>query len=148
MKDAHTGKEKTEASYESAPYVGTALLFNNLVLLAKRIEICPYTKKRVKYGGYWSIFCGAVEENEAHYIAAYREVLEETGLDLDKKMFVHQELVRDLRLYTYELDEMVHPILNYEHTEWGYFKIDQIKISPTPIDEEIADRIQAFRRTV
>ncbi|MBL69624.1 MAG: hypothetical protein CMO74_14480 [Verrucomicrobiales bacterium] len=148
MKDAHTGKEKTEASYERAPYVGTALLFNNLILLAKRIEICPYTKERVKYGGYWSIFCGAVEENEAHYIAAHREVFEETGLNLDKKMFVHQELAEDLRLYTYELDEMVHPTLNYEHTEWGYFKIDQIKISPTPIDEKIAERIQGFRRSV
>ena len=91
---------------------------------------------------------GYIPENILVYIAAHREVFEETGLNLDKKMFVHQELAEDLRLYTYELDEMVHPTLNYEHTEWGYFKIDQIKISPTPIDEKIAERIQGFRRSV
>ena len=138
MKDAHTGKEKTRTPYEPARFVGTALLFGDLVLLAKRIEVCPHTKKKVEYGGYWSIFCGAVEENEAYHVAAHREILEETGLDLDKSKFIHRELVRDLRLYTYELDEMVYPVLNYEHTEWGYFGIDEI---PTPITDEMKNDV-------
>jgi 8-oxo-dGTP pyrophosphatase MutT (NUDIX family) len=142
MKDAHTGKKETDQRYEPAPYVGTALIFKNLVLLAKRIEVCPCTNEKVKYGGHWSIFCGAVEEGESRHVAAHREVLEETGMDLDKSMFIHQGKIEDLRLYTYKLNDMVHPELNYEHTEWGYFRIDKISISPSPMDEKVTQKLK------
>jgi 8-oxo-dGTP pyrophosphatase MutT (NUDIX family) len=145
MKDAHTGETETAQCYESAPYVGTALIFNNLVLLARRIEVCPHSGEKVKFGGFWSIFCGAVEDDEAHHVAAHREVLEETGLNLDKTKFIHQGKLEDLRLYTYELDSMLQPKLNYEHTEWGYFRLGKLDVSPTPVDEKIAQKLKEIR---
>jgi hypothetical protein len=62
-------------------------------------------------------------------------------------MFVHQGLVKGLRLYIYELSEMLYPTLNYEHTEWGYFRIDGIDVSPNPVDEEITKKLQDIRST-
>ena len=147
-KDALTGKAKQDSSSNCTPYVGTAILYEDLILLAKRITYCPKTKEAVKFGGFWSIFCGAVEENESHYFAAYREVLEETGFDLDKAKFEHIGKVRDLRVYVYELDELLLPKLDYEHTESGWFKIDDIHISPNPVDRDIAERIQMYRNGV
>ena len=143
-KGAHTGKTNKPSSYESAPYVGTAIICRGLVLLAKRILVCPNTGEKVKFGGFWSIFCGAVEENESHYLAAYREVLEETGFDLDKSRFKHIGKIRDIRIYIYELDEIMFPELDYEHTESGWFKIEDMHISPSPVDQEIAKKIQLY----
>jgi len=118
------------------------------VLLARRILVCPKTKIKVKFGGFWSVFCGAVEENESHYLAAHREVREETGFNLNKARFEHIGKIRDLRLYVYQLDELLLPVLDYEHTESGWFKIDDIHISPTPVDQDIAERIQMYHNGV
>ena len=124
--------------------MGTAIIYNGLILLAKRITTCPKTGQTVKFGGHWSIFCGAVEENESHYLAAHREVLEETGFDLDKGRLEHIGKLEDIRIYVYEADEILFPTLDYEHTESGWFKIEGMHISPTPIDQRIAKLIQAY----
>jgi len=146
MKDAHTGKDTT--AYEPTPYVGTAIICNDLILLARRILVCPHTEKKVEFGGFWSVFCGAVEENESHYLAAHREVLEETGFNFDKSKFENIGKIRNLRLYVYKLDEILLPTLDYEHTESGWFKINEIHISPTPVDNDIAKRIQMYHNGV
>ena len=148
MTDAPTGKSKTQQNYNPAPYVGTAIIHKELVLLGKRIEVCPRTNQKVSYGGWWSIFCGAVESNEAHYMAARREVFEETGFDLDKKKFIHIGLVGDLRLFVYELDKLAIPTLDYEHTEAGWFSIKHLQVSPSPTDEAIARKIQDYKNGV
>lgn len=140
MKAARTGKVQTK--YKGCPYVGTAITCGDLILLARRITMCPHSKKEVKFGGFWSVFCGAVEEGESEYLAAHREVLEETGFDLDKEKFRHTKRVADLRLYTYELDEPLNPVLDYEHTESGWFKIEMLHISPSPVDKKIVKAIQ------
>jgi 8-oxo-dGTP pyrophosphatase MutT (NUDIX family) len=146
MKAARTGKVQTK--YKGCPYVGTAITCGELILLARRILVCPITKERVKFGGYWSIFCGAVEEGESHYSAAHREVLEETGFNLDLSKFENIGRVRNLRLYAYEIEELLTPKLDYEHTECGWFKISEILISPSPVDADLAKRIQDYHAGV
>ena len=128
--------------------MGTAIIFGEIVLLAKRILQCPITGEEVKFGGFWSIFCGAVEENESYYLAAHREVYEETGFDLDKSKLEYIDRIRDLRLYIYRSDELLFPELDYEHTEYGWFRIEDIHVSPTPVDTDIAKKIQNYHAGV
>jgi hypothetical protein len=37
------------------------------------------------------------------------------------------------------------PKLNYEHTEWGYFRLGKLDVSPTPVDEKIAQKLKEIR---
>ena len=142
-KGAPTGSQRQNSNSKFAPYVGTAIIYRDLILLAKRIVTCPKTGEKVKFGGCWSIFCGAVEDNESHYLAAHREVLEETGFDLNKAKLQHIGKLEDIRIYIYEAEELLFPTLDYEHTESGWFKIQDMRISPAPIDQRIVKLIQA-----
>jgi 8-oxo-dGTP pyrophosphatase MutT (NUDIX family) len=142
-KGAPIGKTNPPSASDSAPYVGTAIVYQGLVLLGKRILVCPHTGEKVKFGGFWSVFAGAVEKNESHYLAAHREVLEETGFDLDKSRFEYVALIRGMRLYIYQSPELIFPKIDYEHTESGWFKIENLRISPSPVDKALAKAIQA-----
>ena len=139
--DAQHGTVPTHSSF-NAKHAGVALTLNGLVVLAKRIEICPYLKKAPPFAGYWSVFCGAIEEGEDAESAAVREVKEETQLVIDKDGLQFLGQIRELALFRYELEELKPIILDYEHTEYGYFKISQIHTSPDPVDEDIARAIQ------
>ena len=139
--DAQHGTVTTHSSF-NAKHAGVALTFNGLVALAKRIEICPHLKKAPPFAGYWSVFCGAIEEGEDAKSAAVREVKEETQLVIDKDGLQFLGQIRELALFRYELEELKSITLDYEHTEYGYFKISQIHTSPDPVDEDIARAIQ------
>lgn len=136
------GNAQEHLSYDGAIYAGVALTLNGTVILAKRIEICPFSKEAPAFAGYWSVFCGAIEEGESALEAAVREVEEETQLIIDKDKTLFLRKVRDLALFRYELDEYKIINLDYEHTEYGYFKIPEIHVSPDPVDEDISNAIQ------
>lgn len=142
IQGAQHGTSKTLSSFDAPLYAGVALTFNGLVVLARRIEVCPHSKSAVKFGGFWSVFCGTIEANETVEEAAVREVLEETGLNIKKEKLKHLGVIRELSLFRYELPEYESINLDYEHTEYGYFKISQIHTSPSPVDEDIARAIQ------
>ena len=55
---------------------GLAILCGESILLCKRIE--AYYGYKVPFGGYWSIFGGAIEKNESPKQAAKRELFEES----------------------------------------------------------------------
>ena len=139
--DAQHGTATTHSSF-NAKHAGVALTLNGLVVLAKRIEICPYLKKAPPFAGYWSVFCGAIEEGEDAESAAVREVKEETQLIIDKDGLQFLGQIRELALFRYELEKLEPITLDYEHTEYGYFKISQIHTSPDPVDEDIARALQ------
>ena len=142
IQDAPHGNAQQRLSYDGAIYAGVALTLSGAVILAKRIEICPFSKKAPAFAGYWSVFCGAIEKGESALEAAVREVEEETQLIIDKNKALFLGRVRDLALFRYELDEYKSIELDYEHTEYGYFKISEIHVSPDPVDEEISRIIQ------
>ena len=140
--DVQHGTPATHLNFDQAKYSGVALTLSNLVVLAKRIEICPYLKKPPPFAGYWSVFCGAIEEGEDAESAAVREVKEETQLTIDKGRLQFLGQIRGLALFRYELEKLEPITLDYEHTEYGYFKIPEMHTSPSPVDTDIVRAIQ------
>ena len=142
IQDAQLGMQKIHSSYNNALYAGVALTLNGLVVLARRIEVCPHSGKKVRYGGYWSVFCGAIEDGESAEQTAVREVFEETKIEIKQEKLQALGLIRELALFRYELDKHEIIDLDYEHTEYGYFKISDIDAAPAPVDMKIARAIQ------
>ena len=128
--------------------VGTAVFYNNSVLLAKRIT--HYKGDLVNFPGYWSIFCGAVEDGETPIKAAYRELEEETGLPLKKGInfftsFIFQDY--EFLFHTLEVDDFFTPKLCVEHTESGWFDINSLANFPYDIDDNIVRCIFEYNKT-
>lgn len=128
-------------------YVGTAVFYGGTILLAKRIE--TYKGKPVSFGGYWSIFCGCVEKGEEVLDAAYRELYEETKIQpkgIEKIRFFRSFSGDDydFSFYTLELDELVTPQLCFEHTEFGWFKINSLDSFSEKIDDQILFLINEY----
>lgn len=124
---------------------GIAILFEDSVLLGKRADFCYITGQKIPYGGYWSIFGGMIEEGEEPSEAAVREVFEETQIPIDAKDIEFLEKINnkncEFYFHYYKCNEMLFPVLNKEHTESGWFKIDHLKSLSDPIDDKILDCI-------
>lgn len=142
MKAVRHGTQKKFSNYENVDCAAVALTYNHLVILCRRIDFCPITKSPVKFGGYWSIFAGSIESGETPQQAGVREVKEESGIDIKEEGLSFLGQIRTMALFAYELEEMKNVKLNFEHTEWGYFKIPEIHSSPDPIDLDVARAIQ------
>lgn len=142
IQDAQHGTQKKLLSYDKCIYAGVALTLNGSVVLARRIETCPHSQKKVSFGGYWSIFCGSLEKGETPKQAAVREVKEETRVSINSDKLIFLGQVRGLAIFRYELEDYTNIELDYEHTEYGYFKIPEIHTSPHPVDEDVARAIQ------
>jgi 8-oxo-dGTP pyrophosphatase MutT (NUDIX family) len=83
-------------------------------------------------GGYWSIPCGAIEKGENGFLAAKRELKEETEIDVDASLLQYVTAFKAhdggrFNLYLYNSSQFLSPVLDYEHTEWGYFKLDALE---------------------
>ena len=129
---------------------GIGLIYKDLVLLAKRVY--TWQGKPIKYAGYWSIFCGTKEEGESFFSAALRELHEETKITvkLEELKYAQPIIEEDLRLELYfcRLKDQVMPNLNpEEHSEFGWFKIDDLDRFPYDICPHIVDRIKKFLKT-
>ena len=129
---------------------GTAVFYKDNILLAKRVEI--YDGKPVKFGGYWSIFAGRVEDGESPYAAAERELYEESkikscGHNIIRyfKSFYADDY--EFLFYTLELDHLALPQLCDEHTEYGWFQIDSLENFPEKLDDAILKCILAYSKT-
>ena len=128
---------------------GVAVLFQNSILLAKRIE--SWNGKPVPYGGYWSIFGGTIEEGENPMMCAVRELEEEseikisiTDLKFIKKIIDHDV---EFVFYVTEVSSLINPVLNEEHTEFGWFSIDALSHFQEDIDPNIVECILLHRRS-
>lgn len=117
-------------------YVGVAVKCNNKLLLCKRNNMGSFP-------GMWSIPGGKLEDNETTGEGARREFLEETDVDISDMELRFIGLIprhtRDgkkvkglMYVYLLEVDEPIIPDLENaidgeEHTDCGYFSIDEIK---------------------
>ena len=127
-------------------FAGVVILYKNSVLLGKRAE------NGCAYPGHWSIPAGMVESGESTDICAERELLEETGILLDKPLISlcdFEDKDGTFYVYLYDADEMPFPDSEakdaYEHTEWGYFSIDDNAL-PEPISKEIKEVILKIKK--
>lgn len=120
---------------ESKRYAGVLVKCGDKVLLCKRNNLGSFP-------GMWSIPGGKMEEGENSQDSAKREFVEETAVDIsDRNIKFIGLLPRHTRdgkkvkgmMYVYQLDtdQPIEPDFaaakdGEEHTEWKYFKIDEI----------------------
>jgi len=126
----------------------TCIVFKNSILLGKRSE--KWRGTPVPYGGYWSVFGGAVEEGESSFQAASREVMEETQISIHPSELSFVKVIKednlDFILYAYEASDLLLPILDEEHTEYGWFKIIELDHFPEKIDHKIVEGIKFYTK--
>ena len=117
-------------------YTGVMVKCGDKVLLAKR-------NSQGSFPGMWSIPGGKLEENESTQEGARREFFEETAKDIDglelKFIGLIPRHTRDgkkvkglMYVYLLEVEKCIEPDLENaidgeEHTDWGYFTIDEVK---------------------
>lgn len=120
---------------DSKRYAGVMVKCDNKILLCKRNNMGSFP-------GMWSIPGGKMEENESSQESAKREFFEETAVDInDRDLTFIGLLPRHTRdgkkvkgmMYVYLLNtetpiepDFVAAIDGEEHTEWGYFSMDEI----------------------
>lgn len=127
-------------SDKNPAYSGVMIKCKNKVLLCKRREDIPNTMLPL----YWSVPAGYVESGEEIKQAAIRETFEETQIKLkkDKVKFLSAFPAHGdngvFYDYVCEIDEEIEPILDEEHSDWGYFTKDEI---PTPITDEMRNDV-------
>lgn len=123
-----------------------AVIHKGTVLLAKRTLNCHITGKPTPYGGYWSILGGTLDKGETLKECAIRELKEEAGITLNPKnvKFLKKIPEKKINFYIYYCKLSSFPLvkLNQEHTEHGFFSINSLDCSPSPIDAKVAKAIQ------
>jgi 8-oxo-dGTP pyrophosphatase MutT (NUDIX family) len=139
--DAHTGTEKTP--FNSRVAAAICIFHNGSICLGRRAD------NDYPFSGYWAPFGGAVEEGENPMVAACRELKEETQVELDILDIHYMNQVSNedgsiYILYAYHSPELVIPNLNFEHTESGYFKLEHIDSSPSPICPKVVSSIKSY----
>ena len=134
IQDDGRGNDKNPA------FGGVLIKCNDKVLLCKRSKDLP----KHLLPDYWSVPSGYVEPAEEIKTAAIRETYEETKIKLkeDQVKFLSAFQTFDGKgvFYDYicEIETEVKPILDFEHSEWGYFTIENI---PTPITDEMKNDV-------
>jgi ADP-ribose pyrophosphatase YjhB (NUDIX family) len=117
-------------------YVGVMVKCGDKILLCKRNNLGSYPCM-------WSIPGGKLEQNETTQDGARREFLEETDVDIQDMELKFIGLIprhtRDgkkvkglMYVYLLEVEKCIEPDLvnaldGEEHTDWGYFSIDEIQ---------------------
>ena len=133
-------------TFDRRRVAAVAIIFKSSILFGKRME--EYEGNPVPYGGYWSVFGGAVEEGESPFQAAAREVYEETQITIPlvelKFIKIIEEDDLDFILYAYEAPDLLVPTLDYEHSEYGWYQIEELHRFPYKIDPKIVEGVNLY----
>ena len=87
--------------------------------------------------GKWNIPKGHLKKGETPLQGSVREFKEETQISLKKTpKLIEKYPSKGGSFYVYKVDgsDKLTPTLNHEHTDWGYFSIDNL---PSPMEENI-----------
>lgn len=120
---------------------GCIVFYKELVLLARRNE-----NPGVSFPGYWSVFAGAIEGHETAKSCAIRELKEETCIEANEDRFPFVTTIyrgnKSLDLFCCRFKEIPDVNLNFEHTEYGWFKVEILDSFPYLIDEKMVEAIK------
>ena len=102
--------------------------------------LCKRTEEAKNLPGSWSFPSGHVEKGENIADAAMREFYEETNLNIESDVSFLGVLTNEnsvVYIFGVETDEEVLPDLEtaqdgFEHTECGYFRLDNLPSPMTP----------------
>tara|TARA_Y100001973_G_scaffold97326_1_gene153226 strand:- start:55 stop:441 length:387 start_codon:yes stop_codon:yes gene_type:complete len=106
---------------------GILIKYNDEYMLCKRSS----NKKD------WSIPKGHIQQGEQPLEGAIRELEEETAIQLDghpKQISTYKEKDGDFYIFSIEVEDKLTPILNHEHTNYGYFTKNNL---PKPLDRAL-----------
>ena len=119
---------------------GVGIIFNGNILLAKRVE--KWKGKPVPYGGYWSIFGGRIEDGETPKVCACRE--------LEDLVFIKSFVENGNRFHFHilEVDQLLFPKLNEEHTASGWYLINSLNSFTEKIDQKIIECVEIYLKNV
>lgn len=127
---------------------GIGVIYKDLILLGCRTEYVD--GKRIPFGGYWSIFGGSCSEKENPMICAIRELKEETQIDIEFHNIIYSRSIHNednvYNVYFTELDYQPDVFLNEEHTEYGWFSIDELDRFPYDIDDRLVEVIKNYKK--
>lgn len=122
---------------------GVSILCGNFILLSKRIY--KHKEYIVPFGGYWSIFGGAINKGESPLLAAQRELFEESEIKCNINDIVYAETLDQktgkFHIHYCFVKKLIIPNLNFEHTESGWFNIFELNSFPDKIDHNIINII-------
>ena len=113
-------------------FAGIALWCGENVLLCKR------SHDMEKFPNTWSVPAGYVEEGETPLVCSIRELWEETHIPVLEKYtklagFIDKKPGMFYLYYT-DIPEFYTPLLDCEHSDFGYFSLDNL---PTPMDPDM-----------
>ena len=100
---------------------------------ANRVLLCQRAGN-----GLWSLPAGHVEEGETPSVAAIREAFEETGYEVKA---LGEPLCRrvkddvDFTTFLCRGESEFTPVLNEEHTAWGWFRVEDVVTPIWPMGE-------------
>ena len=129
---------------------GIGIIYKDLILLGRRVEL--WEGKPVPLGGYWSIFAGSANKNETLQDCAVRELYEETQIKVNNYELIDGCSINNnnlrFKIFFVELDHQPSPILNEEHTEYGWFDIHKLKQFPYDIEKDLIQCIENYKNGV
>lgn len=129
---------------------GCFVIVGNSVLLAKRAAKCHLTGRSLPFPEYWSILAGAKESGENPIVCAQRELFEETQIKVELHQLEYAYTINndsvELILYCVVLDDIPDVTINEEHTEYGWFDIDELNSFNEKIDHNIVEIISFYKK--
>lgn len=145
MRDAPTGTKRTPLISKKISSA-VCIEYNGSVCLGRRALICAVTGKTNSFAGYWSPFGGLVEEGENPMCGAVRELKEETGISINISDLSYIQEIENSDgftyiLYAYHASKLLYPKLNFEHDEYGYFRLSDLTVSPTPMCPKVSSSL-------
>ncbi len=129
---------------------GVAVIFNGNILLAKRVE--KWKGKPIADGGYWSIFGGRIEDGESPKECASRELEEESQIKCNPEdlIFIKSFVENGNRFHFHilEVDQLLFPKLNEEHTASGWYLTNSLDSFTEKIDQKIIECVEIYLKNV
>ena len=128
---------------------GVFLIHNNTILLLKRAEFFGESKEPIPFGGFWSLFCGSIEEGESPVDCAVRETLEESKIKLDPTRVKYAGQISNspghsLHVHFAELDILPKVKLNFEHTAYMWFDVRYLDEFPYKIEKKLFKKAKKY----